>query len=121
MEKLFVKKDIAYYGINGLLEGETDIGITINGINLVNMEKEKAIEILNNYGLVKNANLQGFGKYQKCIVIPKGFEVINIVDLINYRTYKLKGNIDGKNIVIEIDLLFFDSEGNTIEYNEFIG
>ena len=96
MNKL--KKDLFYYNIN---DKSGDIGITLNGINLVNMRRDQAAKFLRVYNLI---NEDGN------IIIPKGAELIGKVQHGGAIEYIFIIKIDKRTVLIELDLVIDDEE-----------
>ena len=59
---MLVKKDIVYCTIKDLVDGNCELGMTINGINLIDMMLDEALVILKDNSMVKG----------DAVVIPKG-------------------------------------------------
>lgn len=58
-----LKNDLLYVNLNQVVDGSTDIGINLNGVELINEELKGAVKLLSDGGMIK-----GDGD----IIIPKG-------------------------------------------------
>jgi len=93
-----LKKDLNYQNIN---DKSGDIGIMLNGINLINMERDQAAKFLRVYNLInKNGD----------IIIPKGAELIGKNQYGGAAEYKFMIKDEKKVVLIELDLAINDKE-----------
>jgi hypothetical protein len=93
-----LKKDLNYQNIN---DKSGDIGIILNGINLINMKRDQAAKFLRVYNLI---NEDGD------IIIPKGVKLIDKNQCGGAEEYKFVLKIEGRIALIELDLAIDDKE-----------
>lgn len=93
-----LKKDLFYQNIE---DRSHDIGITLNGINLVNMTRKQSKSFFKIYKLINDNG---------DIIIPKGFELIGANQHDGVLEYIFKSPKDKQFVLIEVDLAIDENE-----------
>lgn len=93
-----LKKEVFYQNIN---DKSGDIGIILNGINLINIKRDQAAKFLRVYNLI---NEDGD------IIIPKGVKLIDKNQYGGAEEYKFMIKDEKRVVLIELDLAIDDKE-----------
>ena len=59
---MLVKKDIVYCSIKDLVDGKCELGMTVSGMDLIDMMPDEALVVLKDNNQIKDGN----------VIIPKG-------------------------------------------------
>ncbi|MNB91967.1 hypothetical protein D3C81_587410 [compost metagenome] len=96
-----VIKNVEYVAIKDVEQGSSDLAVTINGIDLIEMELEKGVEILSQHNLIKDGHF----------IIPAGYSLVGITQHGGAFEYEFQNG--DTNILVDMS---FDNEEEEAQY-----